>query len=401
MRGDSWGPLHGVPVALKDCHDVRGLPSTCGVVSWAAHEPTSNSPVVDRLVKAGAIVFGRTNVAESLADFQCANPLFGRSSNPWNLAHTTGGSSGGAAAAVATGMSPFDIGTDLSGSIRLPASFCGVFGLKPTEGRVSAIGSFPNPRGGPQPVRHMLCVGPMARSASDLRLLIGLVAGADGFELDAPPVALEPVVATIVRPPRIAVSVSLAGLPVAREVADVVRRLAADLAAQGFVVDEVPVPADEQGGDLQAAAELVGMMLGAFHVPTSGDGPPRPDFEDYLRALHRRDRSTMNWDRFFTQWDALLCPTAMVEAFTHRPPGQPFAVDDAEIPYFAISGHTAVFNYTGHPAVSIPCELSSRGLPIGVQLVGPRWREMPLLTLAEGVSSVRGGFRPPPTRSAR
>jgi amidase len=399
-RGESWGPLHGVPVALKDCHDVHGLPSTCGATWWARHEPQANSPVIDRLVNAGAIVFGRTNVAELLADFQCANPVFGRTSNPWNLECTSGGSSGGAAAAVAAGMTPFDIGTDLSGSIRLPASFCGVFGLKPTERRVSVVGSFPNPQGGPRPVRHMLCIGPIARSVSDLGLLLGLIAGPDGFDADVPPVALEPVAATTPRPPRVAVSVSIAGLPVARDVAGVVRRLAAELAAAGFIVDEVPVPADEQGGDLQAAAELVAMMLGSFQ-PAASSGASRPGFEDYLRAMDRRDRSMMNWDRFFEQWDALLCPTTMVEAFTHRPAGTPIDVDGADIPYFTVAGHTALFNYTGHPAVSIPCETSARGLPIGVQLIGPRWSEMRLLQIAEVASSVRGGFRPAPWRPGR
>ncbi|TIT87508.1 MAG: amidase, partial [Mesorhizobium sp.] len=157
-RGDTVGPLHGVPFTLKDAHETAGMKTTAGFPPFADYVARQDSPVAARLKAAGAVLVGKTNVATMLGDWQSDNPLFGRTSNPWDLSGTAGGSSGGAAAAVATGMTPFEIGTDMQDSIRLPASFCGVYGLKPTENRVSLAGAFPDPGGTPRSVRLMSCV---------------------------------------------------------------------------------------------------------------------------------------------------------------------------------------------------------------------------------------------------
>ena len=156
-RDEIWGPLHGVPFTLKDAHSTAGMPTTVGFPPLAGHVPTEDSTVTARLKQAGGVLIGKTNVPAMLGDFQTDNPVFGRTNNPWNLERTPGGSSGGAAAALASGMTPFEIGTDLASSIRLPAHFCGLFGLKPTERRVSLAGLIPNPQGTPRSVRAMSC----------------------------------------------------------------------------------------------------------------------------------------------------------------------------------------------------------------------------------------------------
>lgn len=176
LGASSGGPLHGVPFTLKDAHSTAGMRMTVGFPPLADHVPQKDSAVTVRLKEAGGILVGKTNVAEMLADFQTTNPIFGRTNNPWNLERTPGGSSGGAAAARASGMTPFEIGTDLSASIRIPSAYCGVFGLKPTERRVSLTGVVPDPRNTPRSMRIMSCVGPMTRTVEDLALIYRIIA---------------------------------------------------------------------------------------------------------------------------------------------------------------------------------------------------------------------------------
>src|SRR5256712_10993731 len=177
-RGEVWGPLHGVPFTLKDAHATAGMRTTTGFPPLANYVPQEDSTVTARLKAAGGILIGKTNVPVMLADYQSNNPIFGRTKNPWNIERTPGGSSGGAAAALASGMTPFEIGTDLAGSIRIPTHFCGLFGLKPTEQRVPLTGLIPGlPT--PRSVRIMSCIGPMARTVEDLALLYAIIAGPD------------------------------------------------------------------------------------------------------------------------------------------------------------------------------------------------------------------------------
>jgi amidase len=186
-RGVVRGPLHGVPMTLKDGHDVAGLRTTVGTPVLDRVADTDGT-VAARLRAAGAVIVGHTNVPPWLADYQSANPIFGTTSNPWDLERTAGGSSGGAAAALAAGLTPLEVGSDLAGSQRLPAHFCGVYGLKTTERRVPATGFFRPPGGGPQPVRVLASLGPLARDLDDLQLALCVIAGPDGHDADVPPV---------------------------------------------------------------------------------------------------------------------------------------------------------------------------------------------------------------------
>jgi amidase len=391
-RGEWWGPLHGVPFTLKDAHATAGVRTTSGFPPLAGHVPPADGTVAARLKAAGGILMGKTNVPVLLGDpGQTNNPIFGRTNNPWNLERTPGGSSGGAAAAVAAGLTPFDIGTDLSGSVRIPAHFCGVFGLKPTEHRVSLAGLLP---GLPPPpsVRIMTCIGPLARTVDDLALLYALLAGPDGQDTDVPPLPVEAGPELALKSLRVAVAPTFPGLPAAGEMRQAITALGQQLGGLGAVVDEAALPARDVGQDLASAGELISMMLGAFQ-PQPGQAPAT--LAQYLQALGRRDESILAWEKFFDDWDVLLCPPAMTSAFPHCETGAPLRVDGQAQVSWMINGHTTLFNYTGQPAVVLPRGLDREGLPMGVQLVGRRWGEARLLAAARAVSEVSGPFRRP------
>ena len=392
-RGEVWGPLHGVPFTLKDAHATAGMRTTVGFPPWADHVPREDGTVAARLKGAGGVLIGKTNVPTMLADYQSTNPLFGRTNNPWNLERTAGGSSGGAAAALASGMTMFDIGTDLSSSIRLPAHYCGVCGLKPTERRVSLAGVVPDPRDMPRSVRLMSSIGPLARTVEDLALLYAIIAGPDERDTEVPPVPIDAVPELAPATLRIAFAPTLPGFPVSEEIRGAVEGLARQLDRAGAVVEAATLPALDFHQELSSAGALIGMMVGAFQQ--AGQERP-PTLAHYLEALHRRDRSILAWERFFRAWDALLCPASMVTAFPHCEAGAPVRVDGRDEAYWMVSAHGTVFNYTGHPAVVLPATRDRDGLPIGVQLVGKRWDESRLLAIATAVAHLTGGFRRPP-----
>jgi amidase len=392
-RGEVWGPLHGVPFTLKDAHATAGVRTTTGFPPLANYVPQEDSPVAARLKKAGGILIGKTNVHMMLADpAQSINPIFGRTKNPWNSEHTPGGSSGGAAAALAAGMTPFEIGTDLTGSIRIPAHFCGVSGLKPTEHRVPLTGLIPG-LPGPRPIRIMSCIGPMARTAEDLALLFAIIAGPDGRDTDVAPVPIEETPQIELNRLRIAFAPTFPGFPVATEMREVVEEFAGRLSALGAVVEEAALPPVDFQQELASTGALIGMMMGAFQ-PEEQERPTT--LAHYLEALDIRDQSIAAWEHFFEKWDVLLCPPSMMTAFPHCEPGSPLHVDGQEVSYWMVSAHSTVFNYTGHPAVVLPYQLDHDGLPMGVQIVGKRWSEERLLAMARAFSEVTGAFQRPP-----
>ena len=391
-RDQVWGPLHGVPFTLKDAHATAGMRTTVGFPPMREYVPAEDSSVTRRLKEAGAILVGKTNVPELLSDFQTDNTIFGRTNNPWNVARTPGGSSGGAAAALGSGMTPFEIGTDLSSSIRLPSAYCGVFGLKPTERRVSLDGVVPDPRGTPRSIRIMSCIGPMARTVDDLQLLFRIIAGPDARDTEVPPVPADDEPEIALKNIRVAFAPTFPGLPVAIDIRHAIVRLAADLGPLCAAVEEAPLPAITVDQDLSKAGALVGMMLGAFQPKPNS---PPATLASYFEALHVRDRSIVAWEEFFAKWDVLLCPASMIPAFPHCKPGTPLRVNGRDESYWLVSGHGALFNYSGHPAVALPYTLDGEGLPIGVQLVAKRWDDSRLLAIAKAMTTVTGEFQRP------
>jgi amidase len=397
--GGRLGPLHGVPMTLKDGHDVAGLRTTLGLAA-TDRVADEDGTVAARLRAAGAIVFGHSNVAAGLGDFlQTENPLFGRTNNPWDAARTAGGSSGGAAAAVAAGMTPLEVGSDLAGSVRVPAHFCGVYGLKTTEHRVSLSGFFRPPAGAPRPVRIMSCPGPLARDLGDLRLALQVLAGPDGRDGDVPPVPLPTGAPLRLAGLRLALAPALPGAPVARDVRRRLERVAAGAADAGAqVLDRLP--------DVDWAAQdalfvdLVTAITGVLD-PETDLRPEQRTLAWYLDALDRRERSGAPWAAFFEDVDALLLPTALSGAFTHRPIGAPVSLDGAAVGYWDYGRTLAFANLLGLPALSVPAGPGEDGLPLGLQIVGPLWSEMRLLAVAGALerAGILPGFAPPPDNS--
>src|SRR5438128_3975821 len=333
-RGQVWGPLHGVPFTLKDALATAGMRTTTGFPPLANYVPQEDSPVAARLKAAGGNLMGKTNVHMMLADpAQSINPIFGRTNNPWNIKRTPGGSSGGAAAALAAGMTPFEIGTDLSASIRIPAHFCGVFGLKPTEQRVPLTGLIPG-LPGPRPVRIMSCIGPMARTVDDLALLYSIIAGPDGRDTEVAPVPVDEVPNLDLKHLRVAIAPTFPGFPIAADIRAAVEELAKQLTPLCAAVEAATLPQVDFNQELASAGALIGMMTGAFQ-PEEQERPTT--LAHYLEALHRRDQSILAWEQFFDKWDVLLCPPSMMTAFPHCEPGTPLTVDGQEVLYWMVS----------------------------------------------------------------
>jgi amidase len=392
-RGDAVGPLHGVPVVLKDGHETAGMRTVVGMARHAGHVPADDGAVAARLRAAGAIILGKTNVPPRLRDVQADNPVFGRTNNPWALDRTPGGSSGGAAAAVAAGLAPLDIGSDLGGSIRFPAHLCGVYGFKPTERAVSLAGHLADPPGMTRNFRIMFCHGPIARDVDDLELALRIIAGPDDRDPEVPPRPLREPGEVRLDTLRIAYAPSFPGSPVAAEIAAAVEAFAASLS--GTVARlEAALPAIDFAAERQLFSDIADGLSFAIYPPKPGREPLT--LGAYLDLLDRRDAVIAAWERFFDDWDVLLCPPAMTTAFTHRKMGEPVMVDGVERPYWSLLDYTCPFNLTGHPAGVMPLGFDGGGLPIGVQVVGRRWQDLRLLRLMALLAARTDGFVRPP-----
>jgi amidase len=415
-RGEVWGPLHGVPVTFKDAFETAGLRTTSSFKPLADYVPAQDATPVARILAAGAVTLGKTNMPTLALDIQSNSPLFGRANNPWDVERTTGGSTGGGAASVAAGLSPLEIGSDIGGSVRIPAHYCGVFSLKTTEHRVSIAGHIPEPPGAPNGVRHMGTVGPLARCVEDLRLALELIAGPDGRRWEMAPVPLTPVPRPPLQELRVAWTDSF-GAPVTQDTRETLARVVQELTQAGCHVERLDPP----GFDLETAWETWGEILGA-EVGAGMDRIPRlltslqfrlmPDssllkrgllrglrlnMNRYAQALTRRDALISKLEEFLAGWDAWLCPVTAGPAFPHCKTGQPILVDGQKEQYFvASSSYTSVFNLTGNPVVVLPAGRSGEGLPIGIQVVGRRWQDMKLLAVAEALTEVTGPFQRPP-----
>ena len=416
-RGEPWGALHGVPMTIKDALETAGVRTTGGHPPLRDYVPTKDASAVARLKAAGAILLGKTNVPPLSADYRADNEIFGRTNNPWNLERTPGGSSGGAAAAVAAGQTGFDVGSDLAGSVRTPAHFCGLFGLKPTERRVPNTGHIPEPPGLPRAVRHMNVLGPLARSVEDLALITETMCGSDEAEWDVPPMPWIDAAERQLPGCRLAWSANFGGIPVTADTRNAIAGLAGRLAnAGGEVYERNPDgfsfdDAWETWGEIaiteraatggERSRERVAALnksLGETWAVARGSAKGmQATVADYAAALTRRDALITAFEKFFERCDAFICPVTVSPAIGHVPFGTPIDIDGKKVPYFiAGTAYTCVFNLTGHPSVVIPVAKSKDGLPIGVQLVGKRWSEPSLLALAQKVALISGPFIPPP-----
>ena len=404
-RGVSPGPLQGVPVSIKSAIAVEGMPWETGSAFRAGIRADRDATLVRRLREAGAIVLGVTNTAEQLMAWETDNLLYGRTSNPWDLSRTAGGSSGGESAAIAAGLSAGGVGSDGGGSIRVPAHFTGTCGLKPTPGRVPATGHFP-PCAGPFALTGV--VGPMARTVDDVALLLSAMAGADIGDPNGHPVPLRSL--DSVEPPlRVGMFEDDGRTPVTRETRAAVRRAADALTSAGFDV----VAFRPEG--LEDARVLWWEIFGrasrlllepAVQGRESEVHPNLPQFLEWTRAEPRISAERLLEveiardllrTRFATQMvdvPVLLCPVSAVPAFRHGE--REWEVEGRPVHYLDAWSYTAWFNLLQNPAISVPAGRSDDGLPIGVQVVARPWEEHVALAVARVIERELGGFAPPP-----
>jgi len=378
------GPLHGVPMTIKDAFDVAGLRTTIGTPLFD-HVPTVSATVTRRLEEAGAIIVGHSNVPAFLADYVTDNDLFGRTNNPWAPDRTPGGSGGGAAAALAAGITPIEFGSDLAGSLRLPPHFCGVYGLKATELRVPVTGFFSAPHGGPRSVRVLNSLGPMARDLDDLDLVLRVVAGPDGVDVDVPPVPLPRRAKVDPATLRLAVSPTIPGVDVSPSLRRCLGHVADGASDVGARVTAT-VPAVDFGR-LSVAGDLIGAITQILTPAAAQLRDEQRSLAWYLAALDHRDHVAAAFESFFADHDALVLPAGTTTAFSH----------DAR-DYADVGGMLVFANLAGLPVLTVPAGADSDGLPIGAQIVGPRWSEPRLLDIAAALedAGVLPGFRRPP-----
>lgn len=377
-RGDWRGLLHGIPLTVKDSFDIAGQPTRSGSpLRTTAPAAAHDAPAVARLRAAGAVILGRTNTSELLRDYECANTVTGRTNNPWDLSRTPGGSSGGEAAAIAACCSAGGIGSDGGGSIRIPAHFCGVAGLKPTPGRIPASGHFPELG---YPAGLVTTVGPLARTVKDLRLLFSVLAD---YEMEDPfsvPVPLrEPRLSAL----RIGVWEQFYGVPVQEDVSQALSRAAVMLTAQGFGLD----PFEPVG--LERAPNVWAFLFGQW-----GAAPEQFTGAQVIENLAGRDRLRAAFLRQMGDAAAILMPVCGITAFRHGERNWP--AGDREIGIFQMAMPAVIANVLGLPAVTLPVTLSGERLPVGIQLIGRPYDDELLLEIALRLEEARGPWAGPP-----
>ncbi|HSO54651.1 MAG TPA: amidase family protein [Actinomycetes bacterium] len=395
-RSGELGPLHGVPMTVKDSFDVAGLHTTWGNPAFADHIAAADATVVRRLREAGAVILGKTNVAFMLGDFgQTANELHGVTANPWDPARTPGGSSGGAAAAVAAGLAFLDYGSDLVGSIRIPASYCGVYGLKPSVGTVPLTGfQPPGPPAGPSDMGYLSAVGPLARSAQDLRTALAVTAGPEAPAARAYAWSLAEPRRTRLAGSRVGVVLDHDHAPVSSEVAAVLSDAVDALAGAGAKIAE----GWPDGVDPVAQAESFEFHVRLFfaYEQPGGDLPPLAEAFDHE---HRRMAARAAWARYFDEVDVFLCPATFSPAFPHdrRPfEARTIATPEGDRPYAGQAFWVAHASLPGLPALSAPVGQTPDRLPVGIQVVGPLYEDDSAISFAGLLGEVAGGYQPPP-----
>ena len=392
------GPLLGVPMSIKEAFNVAGFRTTWGEPALADYVAEGDATVAARLKDSGAIIAAKTNVAVMLADYQTANPVYGVTSNPWDLSRTPGGSSGGGAAALAAGLTFLEYGSDLAGSIRIPAAFCGVYGLKPSTGIVPLTGfQPPGPAALPSEMTYMSAVGPLARSAADLRAALVATAGPEGPAVSSYSWRLAPPRHRRLGDFRVGVVLDDPGCPVSTEVTDVLSGVADQLAARGVTVTE----GWPEGVDPAAAHESFGYQVQLFlTLQGAGDPSAAGPVATLVEHENRRIAVRAAWQRYFRDVDVFLCPVTFTTAFRHdhRPLAER-VIDTPEGPrsYDGLPFWIAQASLPGLPAVAAPAGRSAGGLPVGVQVIAPLYEDDPALTFADLLSDVTGGFAPPTT----
>ncbi len=419
-RGERLGPLHGLPITIKDSFQAVGMPTTSGAPELADFRPTENAVAVQRLVDAGAVVFGKTNLPFMATGFESYNDLFGTSRNPWNPDRTCGGSGGGPAASVAAGLATFDISSDIGGSVRTPAHFCGVFAHKPSSGLVPHRGHIPGPPG-TLAETDMVAVGPITRAAADLSLTFEVLAGPDVLEASGWQLALPAARHERLADFRIAAWLDDPVGPVDAEVLEKLDDAVVALERQGIAVDRAARPDFDVQQAFDAFLSVLASVLGAGQ-PDDGfavlskranglDPADRSVPATWRRGLvlsHRqwlgdnelRARIRFAWARFFRDFDVLLTPPMGTAAFSHDQGSdfadQVIAIGGEPRPYLEQLFWPGFANFAHLPASVVPLGQARSGLPVGMQIMAGHLEDRTALRFAELTEKIWGGYAPPP-----
>ncbi|HVR29669.1 MAG TPA: amidase [Thermoanaerobaculia bacterium] len=413
-RGEWRGPLHGVPMTIKDSFQTAGLRTTSGAPDLAHHIPGEDAVPVARLRAAGAVVFGKTNLPLYAGDVQSYNAVFGQSNNPWDPSRTPGGSSGGAAGALAAGLTPLELGSDIGGSIRNPSHSCGVVGHKPSYRLVPAQGQIPGPPG-TLTQADIAVAGPMARTVEDLELGLDVLAGPDEWESVGWSLALRPARHDRLEDFRIAAWIDDELCPLSRQVSallagavDALERAGATvardarpdftLAYASRVFDQLLGAAECGGFTYDEIESMAQRVLTGSHDPGMEHSVLR--HRAWLSANERRLQMRKKWFHFFKEWDAVLLPVSPVPAIPHDH-SEPMSrrtiqVDGEPRPYGDLIKWMGVTGVAYLPATVVPVGLTPEGLPVGIQIAGPYLEDRTTLAIARHLERLLGGFRPPP-----
>ncbi len=409
-----WGPLHGVPVTIKEAFAMEGVPTSAGVKDWLRLLPKRDADAVARYKKAGAIIVGKTNVPVMLMDWQSANPIYGITNNPWDVTRTPGGSSRGSAAALAAGLGYLSLGSDIGGSIRVPSHFCGTYGHKPTLNVVSLRGHVPPPAVVEHPLQpDLACVGPMSRSARDLMLAMNVLAGPDGDEAKAWTFTMPKPRQKRLQDFRIGYVFDHPRCPLANDVAPVFDRTLSALSRAGAKLTKGFPP----GLDLKDSFDTYAYLLGAVTNVSSDEEidrlreeakkrkEPNPLTDSVFlphkyweRAAGRRMVLRALWQVYFQNFDVFLMPVEFLPAFPHNHAASKPTVPTASgpRPYFDMIFWPHFAIVTGLPATAVPIGLTKEGLPVGLQVLGPYLEDATPLEFAAHMEPVTGGFAKPP-----
>jgi amidase len=415
-RGRSWGALHGLPITIKDAFEATGLPTVCGAPSLRDYRPARNAQAVQRLVDAGAILLGKTNVPMFSLDLQTDNEVFGATHNPWRVERSPGGSSGGAAAALAAGLTPAELGTDLAGSLRLPAHFCGVCALKPSYGLIPLGGMLSGP---PGRMRNpdLVVAGPMARSVADVQLLFDVLRSPRSRRRVAP---RRKSPAKPWEKLRLAVWLDEDTCPVDEGVRRVLEKLVGGLAAEGVRINADARPGFDSRRYFRLFLQLMyGEMSASFPESVyrgfrtatrqiaDDDWTPltamasgaTQSHRDWLAAAEERERHRITWSEFFRDYDALITPVGPTAAPLHdrrRFEERTVILGGQTYPFMQQSFWVGLATAAYLPAATVPAGLDESGLPVGVQVIGPYLADDAVLEIARQLERITGGFRPPP-----
>lgn len=390
------GPLHGLPITIKDAIEVAGMRSTGGAEALRDHVPGADAPAVARVRAAGAIVIGKTNVPEWSGDIQTYNKLFGITNNPWDPARTPGGSSGGPAVAVATGMSAFEVGTDIGGSIRIPSSYSGICGHKPSYGIVSQRGYLDSVGGGATDA-DINVFGPLARRVADLELVLDVLAGPDVEDAAAWRLELPPPRHRALAEYRIGTWLDDRACEVEAAAGSVLRAAADALAAAGARVEEARPPLE-----LASVAGLFEQLL-IPAISVSFDGDLGVALGGHHREWLANDRARTAvrkvWADWFTRYDILLCPVMPMLPFPHDTEGtiadRFVIINGASRPQAGTLAWTGLVGVSYLPSTVVPVGFAA-GLPVGMQVVGPYLEDRTSLFVARALEALTGGYQVPP-----